>query len=96
MRVRGQGVACCMGGKKTKELIEAVSNAASGYAVVVLALVCFVVGLMVVIALTRFFVGLSVTSAPSSSVQNNPPQVGQVASGAQQADMQHAQAALHS
>lgn len=75
---------CRMEGKKKKALLEIVSSAVSGYAVVVLALACFIVGLMAVIALTRFIVGLGVVQTAPSSAQSNLSQPASVASVAPQ------------
>lgn len=51
-----------MSAKKQTNRVEAIKDAATGYAAVVLALVCFILALTVIIAGVRFVSGLSAAS----------------------------------
>ena len=51
-----------MSAKKQNNRLEAVKDAATGYTVVILGIVCFIIALIVIMAFVRLVVGASIAS----------------------------------
>ena len=60
--IRACGKIARMNAKKDNIRIESVKDAATGYAAVVLGIICFIVALVVIIAIVRIIVGAGLAS----------------------------------